>query len=251
MGCCRSLERILTMKKILKKKIFLPVILSLALVLGVVPTISTPPIAVARPVQQSTYTKTQGTSVLSLQSVASGAVLISSAIDVSTKIAATLFIHFGRRATSALTVGAQFRIEASSKSSGDGHWFPIFIYTTDVVASESEAVSGTVSAGTNVITVASTTNLVVGDIIYIDNGTIANSEWGRIKSVVTNTSVTIEDNLVNAQTGATIFDQAQIFRIVDVNCRAIGRLRLVVDNTGTGQAIAVEAAIVTADSFGS
>jgi hypothetical protein len=197
----------------------------------------------------ATYSKTQGTQIFAPQSVASGAVLIGSPIDVSTVIAASIFIHFGRRAAAALTVGAQIRIEASSKSSGDGHWYPLFIYTTDIAAAESEAVSGTVNSGTNVITVASTTNLVAGDIIYIDNGTIANSEWGRIKSISSNVSVTIEDNLVNAQTGATLYDQAQIFRVVDVNCRAIGRLRLVVDNTGTGQAIAVEAHIVTADGF--
>ena len=193
----------------------------------------------------ATYSKTQGTSVLSLQSVSSGSVVISSAIDVSAKIAATFFIHFGRRATTALTVGAQFRIEASSKSSGDGHWYPVFVYTTDIATAESEAVSGTVNAGTNVITVSSTTNLVVGDLVYIDNSTIGNS----IKSVSTNTSVTIEDNLVNAQTGSTIYDQAHIFRVVDVNCRAVGRLRLVADNSGTGQAVAVEAHMVTADSF--
>ena len=197
----------------------------------------------------STYTKTQGTSVLSLQTVASGAVLLSSAIDVSTVIAATMFIHFGREIATALTVGAQFRIEASSKSSGDGHWYPLFIYITDIAAASDEAVSGTVNAGTNVITVAATAGFVAGDIIFIQNGTIGNSEWGRVKSIVTNTSVTIEDNLVNAQTGATMYDQAQIFRAVDINCRALGRLRLVVDNTGTGQAIAVEAHVVTADSF--
>lgn len=231
------------------RKLFLGSILSLALTFGVIPA-PTPPIAVARPLPQSTYNKTQGTSVLSLQSVASGAVLISSAIDVSTKIGATIFIHFGRRAATALTVGCIIRIEASSKSSGDGHWYPLFIYTSDIAAASDEAVSGTVSAGTNVITVASTTGLVVGDIIYIDNGTIGNSEWGRIKAISANVSVTIEDNLVNAQTGATLYDQAQIFRAVDINCRAIGRLRVVVDNTGTGQAIAIESHMVTADSFG-
>ena len=96
----------------------------------------------------ATYSKTQGTSVLSLQSVASGAVLISSAIDVSTVMAASIFIHFGRRAATALTVGCIIRIEASSKSSGDGHWYPLFIYTTDIAAASDEAVSGTVSSGT-------------------------------------------------------------------------------------------------------
>lgn len=170
---------------------------------------------------------------------------------MSAKIAATIFIHFGRRATSALTVGAQFRIEASSKSSGDGHWYPVFIYTTDIAAAESEAATGTNNAGQNVITVASTTNLTAGDVVYLDNSTIGNSEWHRIKSISANVSITLEDNLANAQnSGAcTIYDQAQIFRTVDVNCRAIGRLRLVVDNTGTGQTIAVEAHAVTADSF--
>lgn len=197
----------------------------------------------------ATITKTQGTSLLSLQSVASNTVVISSAQDVSTKLAATVFIHFGRRATSALTTGMEFRIEASSKSSGEGHWYPMASFRTAVAAAESEAVSGTVSSGTNVITVASTTNLVVGDIIFIDNGTIGNSEWGRIKAVSTNTSVTIEDNLVNAQTGATIYDQAEMF-VAQLDLTAVGRLRLVADGSGTGQAVAVEAHMVTGDSIG-
>lgn len=197
----------------------------------------------------ATYSKTVGTSVLGLQSVAAGVVLISSVLDVATKMAASLFIHFGRRAATALTVGCIIRIEASSKASGDGHWYPLFIYTSDIAAASDEAVSGTVASGQNVITVAATAGFVAGDIIFIDNGTIGNSEWGRIKSISANVSVTIEDNLVNAQTGATIYDQAQIFRVVDINCRAISRLRVVIDNTGTGQAIAIEADAVTADSF--
>lgn len=197
----------------------------------------------------ATITKTQGTSLLSLQSVASNTVVISSAQDVSTKLAATVFIHFGRRATTALTEGMEFRIEGSSKSSGDGHWYPLASFKTAIAAAESEAVSGTVSSGTNVITVASTTNLVAGDLIYIDNGTIGNSEWGRIKSVVTNTSVTIEDNLVNAQTGATIYDQAE-FYVAQLDLTAIGRIRLVADGRNTGQAVAVEAHMVTGDSIG-
>lgn len=197
----------------------------------------------------ATITKTQGTSLLTLQSVASNSVVISSAQDVSTKLAATVFIHFGRRATTALTEGMEFRIEGSSKSSGDGHWYPLATFKTAVAAAESEAVSGTVSSGTNIITVASTTNLVAGDLIYIDNGTIANSEWGRIKSISTNTSVTIEDNLVNAQTGATIYDQAEMFA-AQLDLTAVGRIRLVADGRNTGQAVAVEADMVTGDSIG-
>lgn len=197
----------------------------------------------------STITKTQGTSLLSLQSCAASSVVVGSAVDVSTKLAATVFIHFGRRAATAAGAPANLRIEASSKSSGDGHWYPLAIFVTDFAACEAEAVSGTVNSGTNVITVASTTNLAAGDLIYIDNGTIANSEWGRVKSIVSNTSVTIEDNLVNAQTGATLYDSAQVFA-AQIDLTAVGRLRLVDDGSLFTQAHAIEAHMVTGDSIG-
>ncbi len=197
----------------------------------------------------ASITKTQGTSLLSLQSLASNTVAISSAVDASTKLAATVFIHFGRRAATALTEGVEFRIEASAKSSGDGFWFPLASFKTAIAAAESEAVSGTVSSGTNVITVASTTNLVAGDAVFIDNGTIANSEWGRVKSIVASTSITIEDDLVNAQTGATIYDQAE-FYLAQLDLTAVGRIRLVADGRNTGQAVAIEAHMVTGDSIG-
>ena len=96
---------------------------------------------------------------------------------------------------------------------------------------------------------ASTTNLAANDIIYIDNGTIANSEWGRIKSVSTNVSVTIEDNLVNAQTGATIYDGAEVF-VANLNLQSVGRIRVVVDGSSFTQAFAIESHIVTTDSIG-
>lgn len=197
----------------------------------------------------ATPTKTIQSALISLQSIAAATVVISSELDVSSKFAAQLFIHFGRRAVTALTVGANFRLEGSAKASGDGHWFPLFNFTTDIATSETEAVSGTVNAGTNVITVAATANLAAGDIIFIDNGTIGNSEWGRVKSIVTNTSITIEDNLVNAQTGATIFDQAQIVSAL-IDLSGVKRIRMVVDNSGTGQAIAAEVELITLDSIG-
>lgn len=196
----------------------------------------------------TTPNKTQGTSVISLQSVAASSVLVGSAIDVSGKLAGALFIHFGRRSATAAGASVNIRVEASSKSSGDGHWYPLTILPTQFAACEAEAVSGTVGSGTNVITVASTTNLTAGDLIYIDNGTIANSEWGRVKSIVASTSVTIEDNLVNAQTGATLYDTAEMFA-VQLDLLAIGRIRVVADGSLFTQAFAIEAHMVTADSY--
>lgn len=190
----------------------------------------------------ATLNKSVGNTLLSLQSVSSNTVVISSALDVSTKFSAWITIHFGRRATTALTEGLEFRIEGSSKSSGDGHWHVLAAFKTLITAAESEAVSGTVASGTNVITVASTTNLTRGDMVYLDNSTIANSEWGRVKSISANTSITIEDNLVNAQTGSTIYDQGEMFNAL-IDLSAVTRLRLVADGSNTGQAVAVEAFI--------
>lgn len=196
----------------------------------------------------TTPVKTQGTSILALQSVAASTVLKSAAIDVSGKFAATVFIHFGRRAATAAGSAVIFRVEASSKASGDGHWYQLASIGTAFAACEAEAVNGTVGSGTNVITVAATANLAAPDIIFIDNGTIANSEWARIKSIVANTSVTIEDNLVNAQTGSTIYDQAEMFAMT-FDLLAIGRIRVVVDGSLFTQAFAVEADMVTADNY--
>jgi hypothetical protein len=192
--------------------------------------------------------KTTAQTLLSLQSVASNTVVLGSAIDVSAKLGAFIYLHFGRRAATALTNNGFFRVEGSPKTSGDGHWFPLATYSTATAACEAEAVSGTVNSGTNVITVASTTNLTAGDLIFVDNGTIGNSEWGRIKSISTNVSVTIEDNLVNAQTGATLYDAAEIPPPLPVDLSGVARMRVVFDGSGTGQAVAIEVEAVYFDN---
>lgn len=196
----------------------------------------------------STPTKTQNATVFTLASTAASSVAISSAVDVSTIWGASFFIRFGRRSATAAGAGVNIRIEGSFASSGDNTWIPLAIFTTNFAACEAEAVSGTVNSGTNVITVASTTNLTAGDIIYIDNGTIANSEWARIKSISANVSVTIEDNLVNAQTGATIYDSAEMY-VAQLDLSSIGRVRVVVDGSLFTQANTVEVKMVTLSSI--
>lgn len=198
----------------------------------------------------SVWTKTQGTSLLALQSIASNTVVLGSAVDVSTKFAAFLGIHLGRRIATALTVGAKFRIEASVKSAGDGYWFPLVEFQSVITACEAEAATGTNNAGQNVVTVASTTNIAAGALVFFDNTTIGNSEWGRVKSIVANTSITLEDNLLNAQSSgaSTIYTLAESYS-AKLDLSAIGRLRVVADCSGTGQAVAVDAFLVTGDSL--
>ena len=196
----------------------------------------------------ATFSKTNNQTLFTLASTAASTVAISSAISTTTLLGGLIYCRFGRRAATAAGAGVNIRLEASSASSGDNTWFPFAIFTTAFAACEAEAVSGTVNSGTNVITVASTTNLTAGDIIFIDNSTIGNSEWGRIKSIVSNTSVTIEDNLVNAQTGSTMYDSAEIYPPVAIP-DGVCRIRCVVDGSSFTQAFAFEAKYSTIDGI--
>ena len=197
-----------------------------------------------------TLTKTAGTTLLALQSVASNTVIVGSTVSVATTLYASVFIRIGRRIATALTVGAQVRIEASSASSGDRDWYPLFTYVSQIAAASDEAVNGVCAAGQAVVPMAATAGFTAGDVVFIDNGTIGNSEWGRVKSISANASVTLIDNLVNAQTGATVYDSAEILPGISLDVSAVTRLRAVADFSQTGQAVAVEVMMVTGDSIG-
>lgn len=197
----------------------------------------------------TTPNKTAAGTLLALQSVAASSVVIGTPVDLSAVLGDTLvMVRFGRRSATAAGASANFRVEVSFSGSVDNSWFPLAVFSTGFAACEAEAVSGTVNSGTNVITVASTTNLAASDIIFIDNGTIANSEWGRIKAISTNVSVTIEDNLVNAQTGATMYDSAEIYAPILIPKEAM-RARFVADGSLYTQAFAIEARYETYDSL--
>ncbi len=198
----------------------------------------------------ATPSKTAGTTLISLQQVAAAATVKSSATDVSTKISATFYVNIGRDVTTALTAGVDIRIEGSPDSSGDDQWRPLVSgIKTGTVASESEAVTGTEAIGATVIEVASTTNLVAGDQIFFKNTTIGNSEFSRILSIVANTSVTIIDALTRAQTGSTIFDQAEFFVFANVNLKSVVRVRAIIDNSVGGVAVNAEVKMSSFDSW--
>jgi len=198
----------------------------------------------------ATPSKTVGTQVISLQQIASNSVVKSSVQTVTTKFAAMVGVHLGRDDTGgALTTGVTFRVEGSMKSSNDDQWFPLAEYVSGTTLPEAEAVSGTEAAGSTVIEVASTTNLTVGDLILFKNTTIANSEWGRIIAVAANVSITVIDAITNAQTGATIYDQAEFWN-PSIDLLPVTRLRVVADASATGRTVVVEAWMTTCDSIG-
>lgn len=202
----------------------------------------------------ATISKTQGTSLLTLQTCASAAVVLGSAVDVSTKLAAMVFIHVGRTIATALTNGVKIRVEASSKSTLDGHWYSVAEFQTGVTVSTTTATLTTATtAADTVLPMTATAGIVIGDKVYIrEAGAETNSEFGRVKLVTSNTSITIEDGTLFNHTITTtkIWSQAEFF-VAQLDLTAIGRLRVVVDCASalSGQTIVAEAHMVTGDSI--
>ncbi len=198
--------------------------------------------------------KTQAISLISLQTIASAAVVLGAAQDVSTKLAATVFIHVGRKATTALTNGLKVRIEASAKGSLDGYWFALAEFITGVAVSTTTPTLTTgTTAGDIILPMTATAGIVIGDKVYISEaGGETNSEFGRVKLVTTNTSITIEDGTLFNHTVTTsdVWSQAEFFT-AQVDLTGIGRIRVVADAAYalTGQTTVVEAFMVTGDSI--
>jgi len=196
--------------------------------------------------QMATYQKTGNQTLITLTRAAANSVIVGTAVDVSTKIGGVINVRFGRRSATAWTAGVNIRLESSNRASGN-HWHPFAVFTTAYAACQSQ-VLGTCAANQNVLAMASTTGITAGDVLFIDNATAASCEWGRVQSIVPNTSATLEDALMNAQTGNTIYDSAEIYAPVAIPEGAL-RVRAVVDGSLFGQAFAVEIILSTIDGI--
>jgi len=135
----------------------------------------------------------------------------------------------------AFTAGFAVVVQGTSDMDDNPQWTDIAtLGSTSIAASASETLTAAEVAGDTVLEVASTTGFVALDKILIKNGTIANSEWREVQSVVTNTSVTVIDPIANVQTGSVIYDNAEFFNgIVDLS--SVKRARVLAKSTGTGQ----------------
>src|SRR6202035_940607 len=155
--------------------------------------------------------------------------------------------HLGRTTTTLLTLPVSFRIDASSKATLDGQWYPLYQWqSATIVAVAPTATAG--ASGAKSITVTNT-GLVAGDQVFCYNsGTIANSEFVRIVTLVSTTGITVEDNLVNAQTTSVIANKAEWWAI-PLDFSGVGRIRLVVACVGTGVTVAAEGFLTTLDTI--
>lgn len=197
-------------------------------------------------------TKTTGVSILAWQQVANQASVAGTITGLpTTALGLGLTFHLARQSGTAFTAGwPNVRVEVSSKSSGDDAWAPLLAYQMAVGASiVNTTLSSAVSASATTVSVASATNIAAGDILFLGDSSSSNWELVRVKSV-SGTTITLEEACTNSHTsGAAVYDQCEIWGTY-VDLSGFTRARVVVDNAGSGQTIAVRALGVYAESIG-
>lgn len=194
----------------------------------------------------TTPTKTQGTTLLALQSIAASSVVVGSEVDVSSKFAGIVFVHFGRTTTVAPVTGVAFRIEAADKASGGNHWYPLTSVMTNIIACSGPTNTSTSGAAQ---TVSAITGFAAQDICCIAPTTVANTEWARMVSS-TGSVLTMEETIAGSHTTGSTYNKAEMYAI-PLDLSGIGRLRVVADGSAHNQSFRCEAFLNTLDSVSS
>lgn len=169
-------------------------------------------------------------------------------VNCATWLSIQITVWLASIETTANAAGVAVILQGSSETSGND-WFDLYRFTGPTVASETEVMTATEPTGEKVLAVASTTNLTVGDLIYIkDDTAVTDGEWHEIVAVVTNTSVAIMDGLaVEKVANDDIYDQASRWSI-RIELDGIKRIRACVVHqaaTGSDQRVKVTGVAAT------
>lgn len=195
--------------------------------------------------------KTAGTVALAHQAVSHPGTVVGSALDVSTKFRATIFLDHAIVEETANTDPASWLIQASAFTSGDEEWVTLLeLPLTETGTPATEAMTATEPSGETVMAVASTTGFVAGDIIYLlDAGTLADSEWSLVQEIVSNVSIDLLDGLTTGKDSSDVIWGSAQRDIIPLNVESFVRLRVVYFHEGATAANShIRATMTTEDS---
>jgi hypothetical protein len=186
--------------------------------------------------------------------VATANVSIGNVIDISDLFAIAVFAQIGRNPGSgAFTTGwPNIRVEVSPKSSGNDLWYPLYLFSPVVGSSlGNTTLNGAIAAGAPSALLASATNFAAGDLVFLGHTSDTTKyELVRVKSVSGNTINFWEPCTYAHDSGAVVTDQAEEYASPILDVSALMRMRVVVDNVGSGQTIAVQSQYSQLDSIG-
>lgn len=139
----------------------------------------------------------------------------------------TITMYHASVEATANTNSGSFLVQVSTASSGDEDWTTIAQFTATVSTADTEAMTATEPIGETAMAVAATAGFVATDNLYIQNTTLADSEWSLCQEIVTNTSINLVDGLTTQQTNTSvIWNDADRF-VCQFDARSVSRYRVV------------------------
>lgn len=192
--------------------------------------------------------KTMDTAVLdACQEIAQNVIVEGIIASVSDLYGAALTISWALSNATAHT-GTKIRIEQSPRASGDEAWGLLQELIVGVGTTNLEVITNNPAAvAETVITCASTTGYSVGSTIFLEDvSTFANSEWGEIKAMSANTSVTLVDGITRQHAVNSILNSvAGVTPPIPIPVEEVQRVRVLYDNTydADGATVAVKCEI--------
>lgn len=173
------------------------------------------------------------TILLGHQAVTNPATVISDAVSRGPYSHARVECYHAFNEAGANTNPAQFRLQTSVSDQGNDDWVTVVPFTVFNGTPADEVLATTVAAGATALPVAATAGFASGNLIYIRDATLANSEWAIVREIVTNTTIDTVDGVANAHaaTTTTIFGSAEKFYTI-LDLRAVRRFRAIYLNEG-------------------
>jgi hypothetical protein len=175
--------------------------------------------------------------VLAHQTAVHPTTIVGSAVSCIGYKKATLFLYHGYVEATADTNAGSFLVQVRPEayaSTVNEHWITLgSAYAAAGGTPDTEAMTATEPAGETVLACASTTGFAVGDLLYIqDAGTLADSEWARLRKFTADTNITLVDGLVTGKDSSDVIWNDASLDVVELDVTGYEAFRVVWTHEG-------------------
>lgn len=161
--------------------------------------------------------------------VAQDALVHSGELDISGTSKAVMQIQAALDTTTAHT-GTRFLVQISNSITGDADWYPLTEFVALIGTAATDAIEDDpLAAGSTAIALTGHALTVEGILLFIEDGTLANSEIA-LEASQSGNEVVILDGTENAHAVSTAIFNVAMMQLVTLPSTAM-RARLVVDNS--------------------
>jgi hypothetical protein len=195
--------------------------------------------------------KTEDIVLIAHQAVTHPDTVVGAEIDVGTKISGLLAMFHASVEAVANTNPGKFLVRVNPSNADDDDWVTIREFLAQVSTADTEAMIATEPIGEKSLAVAATAGFAAEDNLYIqDTGIPTDSEWGKCREIVTNTSIDLVDGLARQKDSSdVIWNDADIFHM-NLDLTPFKRLRVDFMHEGAvGANVHIKAILSTFDSF--